>query len=68
VYCHRYIMNGESGRGCLVVLFKLRAPLNWRSTDLEIDAATVLFPIAVTRRLGARAAADFLLLRRANLP
>jgi hypothetical protein len=56
-------MNGESGRLCLVVLFKLHAPLKWRSADLEIDASTVLLPIAIARRLEAASAADFLVLR-----
>jgi hypothetical protein len=53
-------MNGESGRGCLVVLFKLHAPLKYRSTILEIDAAAVLFPIAETSGFKAAATTDFL--------
>ncbi len=55
-------MNGESGRGCLVVLFKLHAPLKWRSTDLKIDAAAVLFPIAQARGLKAASTTEFFVL------
>jgi hypothetical protein len=46
----------------LVVLFKLHAPLKYRSTNLEIDAAAVLFPIAETSGFKAATAADLLVL------